>query len=101
MRTASVRRNPENRKPARVLNRGLDYVQAIEVKYFGPGNTRGARMVAITQAGRKSVPYDHSLNPFDNAAVAAEVFARHLDWHGEMVGGGLHSGHYAFVFLPK
>jgi hypothetical protein len=73
-------------------------MQAIHVKFLCPTDTRGSRYKAIAQAGSVTVHSDYALNPSDNAAKAALSLAVKLGWTGEMVGGGMPDGSYAFVF---
>ena len=84
---------------ARVINSGG---QAIETKFHGPTNSRGARVSARAEAGRKTIPWDDEFHVFENHARAAEALARSLGWDGEMVGGAPpnHAG-YVFVFVTR
>lgn len=66
--------------------------QAIETRYHGPTNTRGARISASAQAGRIYVSYDHALGIDENHAAAALAFAKRWGWAGEWVGGGRADG---------
>ena len=61
--------------------------QAIETKYLGPTNNRGARVKAMAQAGSVIVPWDHSLNVEDNHTVAAYTLAKKYGWVCEWEGG--------------
>jgi hypothetical protein len=82
-----------------ILNRRMTR-QAIETKYIGPSNVRGARIKASAQAGSVYVPYDHSLNTDDNHAKAAQALADKWGWEGDMVQGGSPSGKGdVFVFV--
>ena len=55
-------------------------MQAIETKYYGPGNVRGARITAKCERGKLTVEWDHSLNSDGNHRRACrmllEKFAR-------------------------
>ena len=78
-------------------------MQAIETKYFGPTNTRGARVRAAAYAGKLSVAWDHALSVEDNHAAAAMKFAKKLGWekYGDLHGGGNAKGDgFVFVFCP-
>lgn len=84
---------------------------AIQTRYYGPSNTRGARIRAWrADAGTSptsdryavTVPYDYgSANPHLDAIEA--YIARHgeagHDWTGEWVVGAI-SGGYVAVFVP-
>jgi hypothetical protein len=71
---------------------------AIQTKYIGPSNTRGARIVASTSNGhRLSVPYDHAGEPHRKAAIA---LARKMSWTGTLAEGGTKQGQ-VFVFVDE
>lgn len=55
-------------------------MQAIQVKYMGPTNRRGAEMRARCAAGTIRTAYSHGLSVRDNAAVAAMALVRDLQW---------------------
>jgi hypothetical protein len=74
-------------------------LQAIETRYFGPGNTRGARVKAICQARSITVHWDHALNPEANHRAAAEKLMAVMGWSGRLVQGGLPGDGYCFVQL--
>lgn len=77
---------------------------AIQTRYAGPTNYRGARVIARAQAGRIVVPWDHALNVEDNHLAAARAFAAKWCWAGTWHGGALVDGSgYAFVMAlePK
>lgn len=70
-------------------------MKAIQIKYLGPTNTKGARLVAFTEAGRltESRTYD------DNADVQAKKLATHyirkMGWNTKITGfGTLPNGDY-------
>lgn len=71
--------------------------QAIQTKFLGPTNTRGARVKAIADAGSITVQWDHRLGIFENHEAAAVALARRYGWPEDMVGGGLPGRGYAFV----
>lgn len=72
--------------------------QAISVRYSGPTNTRGSKMIATSASGHRIMhPYEHGLDVAENAAQAAKALARKLGWKGVMVGGGTKDG-FVFVF---
>ena len=53
-------------------------MQAIEVKFLGPTNYRGARYKARAEAGTVTLDCDYAKNPEDNAAAAARALAEKL-----------------------
>lgn len=71
--------------------------QAIETKYIGPTNSRGARIKASAQAGSVTVPWDDGLDVDANHDRAAQALARKLNWTGKLIGGGLKRGN-CYVF---
>lgn len=74
--------------------------QAIITKFHGPTNTKGARISATSQVGRKYHGWDYALNPADNHRAAAVAFAKHWGWPVDnMVGGAMPNGDgYCWVF---
>lgn len=67
-------------------------MQTISTKYYGPGNVRGARIVAKTSGGlRFTFPYEHGAGVEGNHLAAADAVARGLGWHGEWHGGSLNT----------
>jgi hypothetical protein len=79
--------------------------QAIETRYFGPSNFRGARVKAIAEAGSMTLHWDHALNVDENHRKVAEALAAKYGWvgefYGELVGGALPGRGYAFVFRGR
>jgi hypothetical protein len=75
--------------------------QAIETKYLGPSNVRGARVKATAEAGSVTLGWDHALNSEGNHRKAAEALCEKFNWLGEYYGklhcGGTKHG-YVFVF---
>ena len=68
--------------------------QAIQTRYLGPTNTRGARVKATADAGSITLSWDHALNATDNHRVAAEALADRYGWrdNGERLVGGCIGG---------
>lgn len=66
--------------------------QAIQTRYHGPTNTRGARISATAQAGRIYVHYDHALEINENHTRAAEALAWKYGWTGNWYGGATPDG---------
>ena len=65
--------------------------QAIETRYFGPTEQRGARVLAQCQAGKIVVSWDDDLDVNDNHRSAAIALVAKLGWpvdDGRWVGGG-------------
>lgn len=74
-------------------------MQAIETKYHGPGNVRGARVSARCEAGQWFFPWDHALNVEDNHRAAALAAILKLNWHGHWVTGSVASLPHSFVHV--
>jgi hypothetical protein len=75
-------------------------MQSIRTKFYGPGNVRGARIVAKTTSGTSAaVPYDHVLSPDENHVTAARKLARFLGdgWEGVWQGASLSDVERVFV----
>jgi hypothetical protein len=72
--------------------------QAIETKYLGPTNCRGARVKARAQAGSVTVCWDNALDPFENHRAAAMALAKRWGWSGRWAAGGRpNDSGYVFV----
>jgi hypothetical protein len=72
-------------------------MQAIETKYLGPTNHRGARIKATAQAGQITVPYDHALDFGENHIAAARAYAQRKGWLGSWVGAQAPDGRFVYV----
>jgi hypothetical protein len=73
-------------------------MQAIETRYLGATNYRGARVVVKAQAGRVVVSWDHALDVMENHRAAARAFATRYGWAGTWRGGASSDGRgYVFV----
>ncbi len=73
-------------------------MQAIRTRYLGPTDTRGSRLKAACQGGTLTLPYPYELEGEQAHRVAAEALRDRLGWSGELVGGHMDTGDYAFVF---
>ncbi len=62
-------------------------MQAIETKYLGPTNFRGARIKASAQAGSITIPWDHALNVEGNHDAACKALVRKWGWYGTWIRG--------------
>ena len=62
--------------------------QAIETKFFGPTNHRGARIRVRCQARTMFVAWDHALGVEGNHDAAAQTLAEKLGWRGKWFAGG-------------
>ena len=76
-------------------------LQAIETKYLGPTNHRGARVRARCDAGRVIMPWDHALNPVQNHAAAARLLANRFGWDVRESHIGATQGGYVVVFTSR
>ena len=77
-------------------------MQAIQTRYLGPTNSRGARIKAWAAAGSLTIPYPYELSGQACHRAAAEALREKLGWdecaYNELLGGQLANGDYAFVF---
>mgnify|MGYP001766509437 CR=1 FL=1 len=77
-------------------------MQAIQTRYIGPTNTRGSRIRAWCAAGSIVIPFPYEADSQQAAhRIAAEALQHRLGWtgdnYGQLLGGCLPSGDYAFV----
>jgi hypothetical protein len=74
-------------------------MKAIETRYVGPTNTRGARIIATdSDNNRVSIPYPHELSGEAVHLKAAEALRDKMGWTGNLIAGGTKRG-YCFVFV--
>lgn len=73
-------------------------MQAIQTRYLCPTNSRGARIKAWAQAGSITIDYPHELSGQACHRAAAEALALKFKWDGQLLGGQLENGDYAFVW---
>lgn len=78
-------------------------IQAIQTRFLGPTDRRGARIKARAAAGSVILDWDHALDTFENHAAAALALASKYGWTKqiELVGGGLFDGSYVFTGVRK
>jgi hypothetical protein len=75
-------------------------LQAIQTRYFGPGNVKGSRIKATSGSGISvTVGYDHALNIDANHKAACDALKAKLNWPEPMIGGSLPCGDRAWVFV--
>lgn len=74
-------------------------MQAIETKYLGPTNFKGARIKAQCAAKALTIGYNHALNLEDNHINAAYALIKSLQWDHlkpkALTSGVLKNGNYA------
>jgi hypothetical protein len=74
-------------------------MKAIRTKYYGPTNTKGAKIIASDEDGnRVSISYPYELSGEAVHRAAANALCVKMGWTGEMIGGSLRDG-YVFVFV--
>jgi hypothetical protein len=77
-------------------------MQAIQTRYLGPTNSRGARIKAWAAAGSITIAYPYELSGQACHRMAAEALALKCKWdtpfYGQLLGGQLENGDYAFVW---
>ena len=71
--------------------------QAIETKYHGPSNVKGARVSARAAGGRVILDWDHALPIVANHTAAAMALATKLDWKANYFHGVAADGRNVFV----
>jgi hypothetical protein len=78
-------------------------MQAIQTRYFGPTNTKGARIKAWAAAGSITISYPYELSGQAVHRKAAEALVKKLGWDelANLLGGCLPNGDYCFVFNSK
>lgn len=74
-------------------------MKAIQTKFIGPSETRGARVKAWIENIPVILPWDHALEVVDNHGAAARKLAELLRWSGRLVGGTLPDESMAWVFV--
>ena len=76
-------------------------MQAITVRFRGPTNHNGARLIARCEAGRLTVGWDYALNREENYTQAAMALVHKLGWvnrkwaYASLPGEGT-----GYVFVP-
>ncbi len=75
--------------------------QAIRTRYHGPTDHHGSRVTASCDAGRITVPWDHTMDAVGNHASAAMALHDRLGWneHNQLAMGSTRDG-YVFVQIP-
>lgn len=74
-------------------------MKAIQTKFIGPSETRGARVKAWVKGYAATVSWDRSLEAVDNHGAAARALVVKLSWNGRLVGGTLPDESMAWVFV--
>ena len=71
----------------------------ISTKYFGPTNTRGARVKATCQCGSITISWDYSLNVDENHVNVMRALTNkfNLEWGNEWAIGSSNEG---YIFVP-
>lgn len=74
-------------------------MKAIETKFYGATNTRGARIVASDSDGnRATISYPYELSGEAVHRAAADQLCGKMGWTGALAGGATKRG-YVFVFV--
>lgn len=76
-------------------------MQAIETKFLGPTNTRGARVKAACEAGSVTMSWDYGLNTEGNHDAALEALVTKLGWFGVWARGWLPNVGNVYVSISK
>lgn len=73
-------------------------MQAIRTRYFGPTNSRGARIQAKVEAGAIFVPFNHELTLEENHQAACRAMLVRMNWntlpYSAMVGASFNGDLY-------
>jgi hypothetical protein len=72
-------------------------MQAIQTRYLGPTDTRGARIKAWAESGSVTISYPHELSGQAVYRAAAQALADKYGWKSQYLGGQLPNGDYVFV----
>jgi hypothetical protein len=64
-------------------------MKAIQTKFMGPTDFKGARVKAWIEGIPLVMPWNHGLEAVDNHGAAARALAVSLKWSGRLVGGSL------------
>ena len=72
-------------------------MQAIQARYLGPTDTKGARIKAWAEAGSVTIGYPYELNGQAVYRKAAEALAAKFNWPNPLLGAQLPNGDYVFV----
>ena len=57
-------------------------MQAIQVKYLGPTNTKGARLKAWAASGVSIIEdRDYAIDASKQAQIMCELYAKKMNWH--------------------
>lgn len=84
-------------------------MKAIQVKYLPATNTKPSRLKAMAEGVK---PLTQSFSGMEDAAaqarphvtpyhMAAQLLCQRMNWNGELVGGGLPDGSWAFCFVDS
>ncbi len=73
---------------------------AIQTKFLGPTNHRGARIKAVSDAGSLTLSWDYELGVQENHHTAAFALAERMGWPTDLIGGTLPGSGYVFVRRP-
>ena len=76
-------------------------MKAIETHYVGPGNVRGARIIADDGDGNRLIlSYPYELSGEACHRKAAEALRDRMGWTGRLIGGATKRG-WCFVFVEE
>ena len=78
-------------------------MQAIEVKYLAPTNTRGSRLKATAAAGSITVAFDYGSDcpELDAAWSLMNKLGWNKEHYGTLAGGVIPNGNYVFVMVKS
>lgn len=67
-------------------------MQAIETKFLGPTNTKGARIKASAQSGSVTIPFEYGTSTDGRHDLAVIALVNKLGWWGVWARGGKADG---------
>lgn len=73
-------------------------MQAIQTKFLGPTDHRGARVKAWCDAGSLTLAWNDALDTYDNHKAACRALATRLEWWGDWVSGSARRASFGYVF---
>lgn len=75
-------------------------MKAIVTRFHGPGNVRGARIIASDSDGNRVQQHcDDALTADQNHEKAARALCRKMGWTGVLNGGDLRPGQRVWVWV--
>lgn len=74
-------------------------MKAIRTRYYGPTNTRGAKIIA-TDGDHNSLTLSYPYGASDPHELAAYLLMQKMGWSNRLVGGGFKNDYY-WTMIPR